>query len=135
MYFGWFTELYLSIPLLKPKTVFDCLINIWCYLIWPSSLSVASNFCSSIFWCRTSSWPDSGPKLDLSASKRNLSSANKHMPFGSRDVQFWTSTDQFFWSEVGIRAGDEQWDDGNIKDGDWSTGSDEETSNNINIYF
>ena len=51
------------------------------------------------------------------------------MPFGSRDVQFWTSTDQFFWSEDGIRAGDEKCDDGNLNNGDWSTGSDEETSN------
>ena len=51
------------------------------------------------------------------------------MPFGSRKAQFWTSTDQFFWSEDGIKTTDEKCDDGNLNNGDWSTGSDEETSN------
>ena len=29
------------------------------------------------------------------------------MPFGSRKAQFYTRTDQFFWSEAGLKVGSE----------------------------
>ena len=52
------------------------------------------------------------------------------MLFGTRMVQIWSNTGQFFWSEDGIREGSEHRDDGNTVNGDWSIEPDGKTSNN-----
>ena len=46
------------------------------------------------------------------------------MPFGSRKAQFYTRTDQFLWSEDGLRVRSEKWDDGNTTNGDEGRGLD-----------
>ena len=44
-------------------------------------------------------------------------------------ILLYTRTDQFFWSEDGLKVGSEKWDYGNTANGDRCRGLDRETSN------
>ena len=110
-------------------------LSIRCFFIWPrASISIYSVAVFAFLW--SSSEPifrpeeliGTGPKLGLPASKRHMLISARHVPFGSREVQFWTR----IWSGGSPTSRDtctEIWGDGK------STRPDEIASNRISCSF
>ena len=107
------------------KRYIRCCLNLklpWCLFDLLVSLLI-----DWIFLSFDQNWSDL--KVIPSKAKKNMLRANKHKLFGSRVAHFWTR----IWPGRGdgLRAGTEDWDDGNFANGDWykTPGSDGETSN------